>query len=129
MFYVVVSADCEFGNLQVSLIKDEIIWGTNKKNEDTFQERHLREFDLILLRAVSAGHAAEECQHVKEILLNQPQTSTKLINSKQIIKKGAFYNSFNPTGICPAHKKLCLNSNIKNLFKIFISEIEKSYTK
>ena len=77
-----VSADCELGNLQVSLIKDVIICGTNEKNENTFQERHLREFNLILLRAISAEHAAEETlKHVDEILLNQPQASTKLINS------------------------------------------------
>ena len=47
------------------LIKDMIVSGTN---DNAFHERLLRESDLTLSRAISAGHAAEKTQkHAREI--------------------------------------------------------------
>ena len=61
-----LSAECEFENLRDSLIKDMIVCGTN---DNAFRERLLRESDLTLSRAISAGHAAEETRkNTREIL-------------------------------------------------------------
>ena len=65
-----LSSKCEFDNLQNSLIKDMFVCG-NKDN--SLHERLLRESDLTLSKAISAGHAAEETlKHTREILRFQP---------------------------------------------------------
>ena len=72
------SAECEFENLPDSLIKDVIFCGTN---ENAFLERLLRESDLTLSRAISAGHAAEETRkHACEILQFQSAAEFYKIN-------------------------------------------------
>ena len=61
-----ISSECEFGNLQDSLIKDMIVCGTK---DNLLHERLLRECDLTLPKAISAGHTAEETpKHACEIL-------------------------------------------------------------
>ena len=73
-----LSAECEFENLQDSLINDMIICGTN---DNVFCERLLGESDLTLLRAISAGHAAEKTQkHASEILKSQSAANLHKIN-------------------------------------------------
>ena len=63
------SAECEFKNIRGSLIKDIIVYG---RNDNAFRERLLRESDLTLSRAISAGHVAEETQKcAREILQSQ----------------------------------------------------------
>ena len=52
-----LSTECEFENLRDSLIKDVIVCSTN---DNAFHKRLLRESDLTLSRAISAGHASEE---------------------------------------------------------------------
>ena len=71
-----LSAECEFKNLQDSLIKDMIVCGTN-----AFHERLLRESDLTLSSAISAGHAAEKTRkHACKILQSQSATNLHKIN-------------------------------------------------
>ena len=65
-----LSSECEFDNLQDSLIKDMIVCGTK---DNSLCERLLRECDLTLSKAISAGHAAEETlKHTRDILWSQP---------------------------------------------------------
>ena len=81
-----LSAECEFENLRDSVIKDMIVCGTN---DTAFRETLLRESDLTLSRAISAGHTAEETQkHAHEILQSQSALiSTKLISSINLVTK------------------------------------------
>ena len=115
-----LSAECEFENLRDSLIKDMIVCGTN---DNAFRERLLRESDLTLSRAISAGHAAEETRkHAREILQSQSGADLLKINklhkprhqipnekSKEIIKKCKSCNGSHPRGKCSANGKSCLN--------------------
>ena len=124
-----LSAECEFENLRDSVIKDMIVCGTN---DNAFRETLLRESDLTLSRAISAGHTAEETQkHAHEILQSQSAPDLYKINklhkpchqspnekSKQIFKKCKFYNGSHPRGKCAACGKSCLNCNRKNHFKV-----------
>ena len=65
-----LSSKCEFDNLQNSLIKDMFVCGTK---DNSLHERLLRECDLTLSKAISAGHAAEETlKHIRDILWSQP---------------------------------------------------------
>ena len=52
-----LSSECEFDNLQVSLIKDMIVCGTRN---NSLRERLLLECNLTLSKAISAGYAAEK---------------------------------------------------------------------
>ena len=52
-----LSSECEFDNLQDSLIKDMIVYGIK---DNSFHERLLQECDLTMSKPVSAGHPAEE---------------------------------------------------------------------
>ena len=55
-----LSSECEFDNLQDSLIKDTIVCGTR---DNSLRKRRLRECNLTLSKAISAGHAAETREH------------------------------------------------------------------
>ena len=73
-----LSTESEFENLRDSLIKDMIFCGTN---DNVLRERLLRESDLTLSRAISAGHVAEVTRkHVREILQSQPTADFHKIN-------------------------------------------------
>ena len=52
-----LSSECEFETLHDSLIKDMIVCG---KNDNSLRERLLRQSELTLPKAISAGHAAEK---------------------------------------------------------------------
>ena len=88
-----LSAECEFKNLQDSLIKDMIVSGIN---DNAFHERLLRKSDLTLSRVICVKHAAEKTRkHTCKILQSQSATDLHKINklckschqakSKQII--------------------------------------------
>ena len=84
----------------------------------TLRERFLRKCDLILSKAISAGHAPEETRkHAREILRSQPTAdidksfkkklskcshNTRNQNTRDFIKKCKFCDSSHPRGKCPA---------------------------
>ena len=77
-----LSSECEFDNLQDSLIKDMIVCGTK---DNSLRERLLRECDLTLSKAISAGHAAEETRkHAREILRSRPSADIDKIFKKKL---------------------------------------------
>ena len=140
-----LSSECEFDNLQDSLIKDMIVCGTK---DNSLRERLLRECDLTLSKAISAGHAAEETRkHAREILRSQPSADIDKIfkkklnksnhnthnqNKRDFIKKCKFCDSSHPRGKCPAYGKVCHVCNKRNHFKVCcpciakkVHEIEK----
>ena len=124
-----VSAEWEFEILRDSLIKDMILCGTN---ENDFCETLLRESDLILSRAISAAHAAEETRkHDRQILQSHSFISLYKINkfckprqqvpnekSREIIKKCTFCNGSHPRRKYPVYGRSYLNCNRKNHFKV-----------
>ena len=60
-----LSSECEFDNLQDSLIKYMIVYDIK---DNSFHERLLQECDLIMSKPISAGHPAEEiCKHTRKI--------------------------------------------------------------
>ena len=85
--------------------------------DNSLCERLLRECDLNLSKAISAGHAAEETgKHVREILRSQPSAdidkifkkklnksnhNTRNQNTRDFIKKCKFCDSSDPRGKCP----------------------------
>ncbi len=59
---------CNFGQLQDSMIRDQIVFGINDKK---VRERHLRETELTLNEAVRICHASEiALQHAKTFYKN-----------------------------------------------------------
>ena len=60
-----LSADCEFGELKDSLIRDVIIIGVS---DNRLRERLLREPSLSLDNAIKYGQATEETKHHAKIL-------------------------------------------------------------
>ena len=133
-----LSSECEFDNLQESLIKDMIVCGTK---DNSLRERLLRECDLTLSKAISAGHAAEETRkHAREILRSQPSADIDKIfkkkmnksnhntcnqNTRDFIKKCKFCDSSHPRGKCPAYGKVCHVCNKKNHFKVCCPRVGK----
>ena len=103
-----LSSECEFDNLQDSLIKDMIVCGAR---DNSLCEKLLQEFDLTLSKTINAGQAADEtCKDSHKILRSQPTTNTGKIlekrlntsshntrnqNTKEFIKKFKFCNSSN----------------------------------
>jgi len=60
-----LAADCEFGDLKDSLIRDRIVCGTT---DSKLRERYLRETELSLNKAIQLGQAAEETRkHASEL--------------------------------------------------------------
>ena len=86
-----------------------IVCGTK---DNSLRERLLRECDLTLSKAISAGHAAEETsKHVREILRSQPTAvidkifkkklnksshNTRYQNTRDFINKCKFCDSSHP---------------------------------
>ena len=121
-----------------------IVCGTK---DNSLRERLLRETDLTLSRAISAGHAAEETRkHAREIQSSNPTADLHRIhkhekfrknpnteNSKDFIKKCKFCDKSHPRGKCPAYGKICSNCKKKNHFKVCcpnkknVHEIEESF--
>ena len=67
------------------VIKNIIVFYTN---ENAFRERLMRESDLTLPIAISAGHATVETKkHARSSSPNLPPTFTKLINFVNLITK------------------------------------------
>ena len=72
-----LSSECEFDNIQGSLIKDTIVCDTR---DNCLCEKLLREFDFTLSRAISVGYAAEETRkHTHEISRSTPTVDTDKI--------------------------------------------------
>ena len=64
--------------MKVTITKVMIVCGTN---DNAFREKLLRESDLTLSRAISAGHAIEETRkHDREILQVQSTADLHKIN-------------------------------------------------
>ena len=77
-----LSSECEFNNLQDSLIKNMIVCGTR---DNSLREMLLQECNLTLSKALSAGHAAEETRkHARQILRPQPSTDFDKIFKKKL---------------------------------------------
>ena len=116
--------------------------------DNYLHERLLRECDLALSKAISAGHAAEETRkHGREILRSQPTADIDKIfkkkrnksghnthnqSTRDFIKKCEFFDSSHPQDKCQAHGKVCYVCNKKNHFKVCyprvyekVHEIEK----
>ena len=134
-----LSTECEFENLQDSLIKNMIVCGTN---ENALRERLLKKSDLTLSKTITAGHAAEKTQkHAHEILQSQSATDLHKINklckpchqapnkkSKETIKKCKFCNDSYPRGKCPGYGKL-FKLQPKNHFKVCCPQNRKKVHK
>ena len=72
-----LSSECEFDNIQGSLIKDTIVCDTR---DNCLCEKLLRECDFTLSRAISVGYAAEETRkHTHEISRSTPTVDTDKI--------------------------------------------------
>ena len=131
-----LSSECEFDNLQNSLIKDMIVCGTK---DNSLRERLLPECDLTLSKAISAGHAAEKIRkHARKILrattdidkifrkkLNKSSHNTRNQNTRDFIKKCKFCDSSHPWDKCPAYEKVCHVCNKKNHFKVWYPHVGK----
>ena len=138
-------SECEFETLRDYLIRDMIVCGAN---DNSLRERLLRESELILPKAMSAGHAAEEARkHAREILESNEtidlhkiskQSKSRSLNPAQateIIQKCKFWENSHHRGKCLAYGKVCHNCNRKNHFKKccpcnrkILHEIEKTET-
>ena len=115
-----------------------IVCGTK---DNSLRERLLRECDLTLSKAISAGHAAEETRkHAREILRSQPSAdidkifkkklnnsnrNTRNQNARDFIKKCKFCDSSHPRGKCPAYGKVCHVCNKRNHFKVCCPRVAK----
>ena len=108
-------------------MKDVIVCGTN---DNSLRERLLRESELTLPKALSAGHAAKEtCKHACKILKSDETVDLHKISkhsksrsqtftqATEIIKKYRFCKNSHHRGRCPAYGKVCHNCNRKNHFK------------
>ena len=79
-----LSSECEFDNLQHSLIKDMVVCG-NKDN--SLCKRLLQECNLSMLKAISAGHAAGEThKHFHKILRSQLSPNINKIFKRKLDK-------------------------------------------
>ena len=83
----ILAADCEYGDLKESLIRDRIIVGTN---DARCQEKLLQETDITLEKALEIARSFEASkQHMSDLGARPVQVSA--INHK---KKGATTNKF-----------------------------------
>ena len=118
-------------------------------NDNSLRERLLRQSELNLSKAISAGHADEETRkHAREILKSNEtidlHKTSKHSKSKsqtsaqatEIIKKRKFGENSHHRGKCPAYGKVCHNCNRKKNFKKCcprnrktLPEIEQTETK
>ena len=109
--------------------------------DNSLRERVLRECDLPMSKAISAGHAADETRkHAFQILLSQPRADIGKIfkrklnksshnirnqNTRNFIKKCKFCDSSLSWGKCPGYGKVCYVCNKKNHFKVFCPHVGK----
>ena len=131
-----LNSKCEFDNLQVSLIKNMIVFGTK---DNSLCGRLRRECDLTLSKAITAGHASEEIRkHAREILRYQPTTdidkickkklndsshNTRNQNTKEF--KCKFCDSSHPRGKHPAYGRIYQVCNNKSHFKVCFLRLGK----
>ena len=106
-----------------------ILCGTR---DNSFRES-LRECDLTLSKAISAGHVNEEsCKRVGEILrsqltvnidkifkkkLSKSTQNTRNQNPRDLIKKCKYCDSSHPHGKCLAYGKVCHVCNKRKIKK------------
>ena len=131
-----LSADCEFGELKNSLIRDVIMIGVS---DNRLRERLLREPSLSLDNAIKYGQATEETIHHAKILQRDSASlksvqevrhrskankskiplpsaqSTQYSNScfTEIIQKCKFCGGTHKRGACPAYTRKCNNCQRK----------------
>ena len=135
-----LSSECEFEILHQSLIiNDMIVCGTN---DNSLKERLLRESELTLSKAISAGHAAEETRkHACEILKSnetinlykiskhtksRSQTSAQ---ATEIIKKLKFVKILTTVVNVPPIEKFAITVIRTTILRNAIHVIEKISTK
>ena len=130
--------ECEFGNLQDSIVKEMIVCGVI---DNSLRERLLRDADLTLDKAIASGHAAEETRlHAKELNSFQNNVEVNKVSRKQgydvrkkttsneldkqsrkswdVIKRCKFCNSTHNRGQCPAYGKKCRACKQRNHFQM-----------
>ena len=131
-----LSADCEFGGLNSSLIRDIIVVGVTSNR---LREHMLRESNLSLEQALKLGQSAEETQkHVKALKQDAEiskincthilqsyspnQNSHSASNPKSnpsnnsptlVIRKCKFCSGTHNKGNCPAYYRNCLKCSRK----------------
>ena len=132
-----LSSECEFDNIQDSLIKDIIVCGAR----DPFVKGVFRECDLALSKAISSGYAAEKThKHAREIVRSQPTAyidkifkkkpnksthNTRHQNTGDFIKTCKFCDTLHPRGKCLAYGKVCHVCNKKSHFKVCCPRVGK----
>lgn len=120
---------CEFGLIKESLIRDQIILGTNSPS---LRERLLRTTDLSLEKAISSCRIAEQSKEHSKILSNeagsevdsvkrsQPNTTQykksqeSSLNTSNKINNCKYCSSSHDRGKCPAYGQTCHNCNGRN---------------
>ena len=123
------SAECEFGTLRDSLIKDIAICGLA---DNRLRERLLREPNLTLEKAIEYGQASQETKrHLSEMqretntvdyvakTTRKRATSPKRRNSNKsenMIVNCKFCGGQHARGNCPAYNKQCNNCSKLNHF-------------
>ena len=121
-----LSFECELDNLQYSLIKDMIVYGTR---DNSICERFPGKCDLTLSKAISSAMLLRKLVGMTARFsdLNLPSTSIRFlkgISKSQIItvptrkrrnlqKKFNFWNSSHHWSKCPAYGKVCYVFNKK----------------
>ena len=123
-----LSKECEFSDLQNSLIRDMIVIGIT---DNHLRQRLLREPDLTLDSAIKLGYAYEETKnHVLELLrdftqnpeidkiskLRKPYRFRKRNPNPDVIMKWKFCSGTHNKGSCPAYSKICNNWGNKGYF-------------
>ena len=111
-----LAADCEFGDLKDSLIRDRIVCGTT---DSKLRERYLRETELSLNKAIQLGQAAEETRkHASELHSIKPCPvdaidSSSKVQGKQNSARADFFENCrfcgrgHRRGSCFAYNKRC----------------------
>ena len=138
-----LSADCEFGELKDSLIRDVMIIGMSGNR---LRERLLRETSLSLDNAIKYGQATEETKHHVKVLqrdsasqksvqqvrhrpkANKSKTpltaaqSTKYRNSRstETIQKCKFCGGTHKRGACPAYTRNATTVNTRDTMQNFV---------
>ena len=109
--------------------------------DNSLRETFLRECDLTLLKAISAGQAAEEThKYARKIhrsqstadtdkifkkKLNKSSQSTRNQNIRDFTKRCKFVDSSHPRGKYPTYGKVCHVFNKKNHLKVCCQRVGK----
>ena len=122
-----LSSECEFDNLQDSLIKDMIVCGTK---DNSLRERLLRECDLTLSKAISAGHAAEETRkHAHKILRSQPTADIDKIFKKKLNNSSQNSRNQNTKDFMKKCKLKHAEANVQLMEKFVMFAIKRTVSK